>query len=63
MDSFDGAEICELVGAYILNVLGKKYGKERVGFYRDNCLACFESVSGPQAKIIREDVIKIFKQD
>ena len=27
MDNFDGAEICELVGAYILNVLGKKYGK------------------------------------
>lgn len=63
MDSFDGAEICELVDAYILNVLDKKHGKERVRFYRDNCLACFESVSGPQAKIIREDVVKIFKQD
>ena len=28
--SFDGVEICELVGVYILNVLGEKYGKELV---------------------------------
>ena len=27
MGSFDGAEICELVGLYILHVLGAKYGK------------------------------------
>ena len=46
--SFDGAEICELVGVYILNVLNKKYGKARMG------LACFE---------IRNDVIKFFKQE
>ena len=27
MGSLDGAEICEVVGVYILNVLGEKYGK------------------------------------
>ena len=61
MGSFDGAEICELVGVYILNLLGEKYGKDRVGLYRDDGLACFENVSGPQAEKIRKDVIKIFK--
>ena len=31
--------------------------------YRDDGLACFENISGPQAEKIREDVIKIFKQE
>ena len=26
MGSFDGAELCELVGVYILLILGEKYG-------------------------------------
>ena len=36
MGSFDGAEISQLVGVHILNVLGEKYGKERVGLYKDD---------------------------
>ena len=32
--SFDGAEICELVGLFILNHLGKRFGKENIGLYR-----------------------------
>ena len=64
MGNFDGAEICELVGVYILNVIGKKYGKERVGLYgEDDSLSCSENVSGPQAESIRKDVIKICKQE
>ena len=39
MGSFDGAEICELVGVYILKVLGEKCGKEKVGLYKDDGLA------------------------
>ena len=50
MDSYDGAEICELVGLYILHKLGVKYGKERIGLYRDDGLACFENTSGPEAE-------------
>ena len=61
--SFDGAEICEPVGVYILSVLSEKYGKERVGLHRDDGLACFEIISGPEAEKIREDVIKTFKQE
>ena len=63
MGSFDGPEICGLVGIYILNVLGGRYGKERVGLYRDDGLAYFENISGPQAEKIRKDVINIFKRE
>ena len=31
--------------------------------YRDDGLACFENVCGPQVEKIRKDVIKIFKQE
>ena len=34
MGSYDGAEICELVGLFILNHLGKKFGKKNIGLYR-----------------------------
>ena len=61
--SFDFTNICELVDVYIFNVLGEKYGKEMVDLYREDGLACFENVSGPQATRIRNDVIKIFKLD
>ena len=61
--SFDGAELCELVGLYILHILSEKYGKHRIDLYRDDGLACFRYTSGPQADRIRKDFIKIFKED
>lgn len=39
MGSYDGAEVCELVGLYILSALGNTYGKECIGLYRDDGLA------------------------
>ena len=63
MSSFDGADICEPVDVYILKVFGEKYGKERVGLYRDDILVSFETVSGRQAEKINKDVIKIFKEE
>ena len=36
MGSFDGAEVCELIGLFILNTLSDKYGKNNVGLYRDD---------------------------
>ena len=62
MGSFDGAEICELVGLFILNKLSTKYGKDNIGLYRDDGLAIFRNISGPQADRIRKDITKHFKQ-
>ena len=62
MGSFDGAEICELVGLFILNKLATTYGKDNIGLYRDDGLAIFKNISGPQADRIRKDITKHFKQ-
>ena len=61
MGSFDGAEICEMVGLYMLNILGDKFGHERLGLYRDDGLACFHGISGPASDRIRKDFIEVFQ--
>ena len=38
MGSFKGAEVCELVGLYLLDKLSKLLGKDNVGLYRDDLL-------------------------
>ena len=43
----DGAEICELIGTYLLyqiNVISK----ENIGLYRDDGLGIFRNISGPE---------------
>ena len=43
MRSFDGAEICKIVGLYLLDKLSNLLGKENVGLYRDDGLAAINS--------------------
>ena len=50
MGSYDGGDLCELVGLYLLYLLTKKLGKQNTGLYRDDGLSCFESTSGPDSK-------------
>ena len=45
MGSYDGAELCELVGLYILNKLKDLYGIDTCGLYRDDGLGCFRKRS------------------
>ena len=52
--SFDGAELSELMGLYILHILREKYGKHRIGLYRDDGLGCFGYIIGPQADRTRK---------
>ena len=63
MGSYDGAEICELVGLYILSFLGKVYGIQNVGLYRDDGLACLHKISGPASDKIRKDIIRTFREN
>ena len=60
MGSFDGAEICELVGLYLLNELSDKFGKNNVGIYRDGGLAILPDIPGPDADRARKELHEIF---
>ena len=55
MGAYDGAEICELVGTYLLSELSTKCNKENIGLYRDDGLAIFKNISGPQTERIKKN--------
>ena len=61
MGSYDGAEICELVGLYLLDLLSSKFCKERIGLYRDDGLAAFQ-LSGPAATRAEKTLKLIFQK-
>ena len=42
MGPYDSAEVCELVGIFMLNKISEKYNKKDVGLYRDDGLAVFK---------------------
>ena len=52
MGAYDGAEVCELIGIYMLYLIGKKYDSKNIGLYRDDGLAVFKNVSGPASEKI-----------
>ena len=62
MGSYDGAEICELVGLFILNHLGKSFAKENIGLYRDDGLAIIKNKSARLADKTRKELHKAFEQ-
>ena len=53
---------CEIVGSYILNLLGNILGKDLVGLYRDDGLAIVRNLSGPEIERKRKAIIKLFKE-
>ena len=61
MGSYDGAELCELVGLYLLDLLTKEFGKQNIGLYRDDGLSCFENISGPDSEKIKKNYLKSSK--
>ena len=62
MGSFDGAEVCEVVGLFILNLISRLVGNNNIGLYRDDGLAILENASGPSSERLKKKIIKIFQQ-
>ena len=60
MGSHDGAEVCELIGLFILKHLSEKFGNENVGLYRDDRLTLVRGTSGPLADKSRNELHAIF---
>ena len=63
MGAYDSAEVCELVGSFLLHQLSNKYNKKDIGLYRDDGLAVFKNKSGPQAERIKKDFQKFFREN
>ena len=60
MGSFGGAEVCELVGLYLLSQLQRL--DINVGLYRDDGLAV-KKLSSQNTVRMKKEICKIFKQN
>ena len=62
MRCHEGAEICELVGTFILNKINFIMQEQNnVGLYRDDGLGTFRNLSRPNNERKKKKIIKIFK--
>ena len=60
MCSFFGAELCDLVGLYVLHRLKPIYSTNEIGLYRDDGLASIEQKSNQSLENTKKETIKLF---
>ena len=60
--AYDEAEVCELVGSFLLYAFSLKYIKTNIGLYRDDGLAVFRNVSCSHIEKIKKEFQKPFRQ-
>ena len=60
---YNGGEICELIGTYLLYQINNIISKENIGLYRDDGLGIFRNMSGPEVERKKKDLIRIFKSN
>ena len=58
MGAYDGAEVCELVGTFLLDKISEKYEKNSIGLYRDDRLSVFQNKSSTQLERIKKNLQK-----
>ena len=63
MGSYDGAEVCELVGLYILNKISTTVDKCNVGLYRDDGLAVIHGATPAQNERTKKQLCKVFADE
>ena len=60
--AYDGPEVCELIGIFMLSLLSKHINKNHIGLYRDDGLAILKNTSGPEAEKLKKKYQKLFKE-
>ena len=55
------AEVCELIGIFMLSLIGNRYNPNNIGLYRDDGLAVFKNTSGPQSEKIKKTFQRMFE--
>ena len=61
MGSYDGAELCEIIGIYIQSLLINILSKDNMALYRDDGLFNFHKINKQQIDRLRKKIISLFK--
>ena len=62
MGCYDGAELCELVGSFILNKLTSIGSKSDIGLHGDDGLGIFYNNSKREVERKKKAIVKVFKE-
>ena len=62
MGSYDGAEVCELVGTFMSSKLGNIIGKKNTGLHLDDGLAVLRNMNARGTDKMKKIIIKLFKE-
>ena len=63
MGSFDGAEICELVGLHLLQQMKDHFPDINFGLYRDDGLGFTIGINNSQLERIKKSIIQLYKRN
>ena len=61
MGAYHGAEVCELVGLFLLNEMHIKFPQLNFGIYRDDGLGEHRRLPGPDLERMKKGIIALFK--
>ena len=61
MGSYDGCEVCELVGLFILKTTRDRFPELNFGLYRDDGLGAHQKLPGPKLERMKKDLVATFK--
>ena len=59
--AYGGAEVCGLVGTFLLDKISKKYDQNSIDLYHDDRLSLFKNKSDTQLERIKKNLQKTFK--
>ena len=62
MGAYDEADVCELIGIFMLSLLSKHIIMNHIGMYRHDSLTILKNTSGPEAKKLKKKFQKLSKK-
>ena len=62
MRAYDGAEVCKLVGTFLLEKFSEICNKSNTGLYRGDSLSIFKNKSGAQLQKIKKKLQRLFEE-
>ena len=62
MGAYDGAEVYELVGTFLLEKISEICNKSNIGLYSDDGLSTFRNKSGTQLERMKKKLQRLFKE-
>ena len=61
--AYDGAEVCDLIGNFMLSLLSKHIIKNHIGVFRENSLPILKNTCGPEVENLKKKFQKLFKEN